>query len=270
LGEKSKGYLLLIGGAEDKSDECDILKKVVSLSGERQACLTILTVATTKQEKVGEEYVKLFSRLGVKDVVAIDIKNRQDAQKDYIIERIENSTGIFFTGGDQLRITSLIGGSRIYNAICDAYKRGVIICGTSAGASAMSDTMIVEGEANASPSGSLINMAPGIGLLEEVVVDQHFAQRGRIGRLLTVVASNPYVLGVGIDEDTAILVDSKAVFTVEGSGTVTVIDGSSIDYTNVSELAPGEPLAIFNAKIHVLSPGTSFDLDSRRPFINEA
>ncbi|NLZ53357.1 MAG: cyanophycinase [Thermoanaerobacteraceae bacterium] len=270
MGEKSKGYLLLIGGAEDKSKECDILQKVVSLSGESQACLTIITVATMKPKKVGEDYVRLFSRLGVKDVVAIDIKNRQDAQKDHIVERIEKSTGIFFTGGDQLRITSLMGGSKIYHAICDAYKRGVIICGTSAGASAMSDTMIVDGDGNESPGGSLINMAPGIGLLEEVVVDQHFAQRGRIGRLLTVVASNPYVLGVGIDEDTAILVDSKAVFTVEGSGTVTVIDGSCIDYTNVSELAPGEPLALFNAKIHVLSPGTSFDLSTRRPLINES
>ncbi|MCG1011966.1 cyanophycinase [Tepidanaerobacter sp. GT38] len=269
MGEKSKGYLLLIGGAEDKSEESDILRKVVSLSGERGACLTILTVATKEPEKVGETYVKLFSRMGVKDVTAIDIKDRQDAQKDYIIERIEKSTGIFFTGGDQLRITSLIGGSRIYHAICDAYKRGVIICGTSAGASAMSDTMIVDGDGNESPSGSLINMAPGLGLLEEVVVDQHFAQRGRIGRLLTVVASNPYVLGVGIDEDTAILVNSKAVFTVEGSGTVTVIDGSDIDYTNVSELAPGDPLALFNAKIHVLSPGTSFDLSSRRPVFNK-
>lgn len=268
MGEKAKGYLILIGGAEDKSKEGEILQKVVTLSGEEEACLTILTVATKEPEKVGEAYVKIFTRLGVKDVEAIDIKNRQDAQKDHIIERIEKSSGIFFTGGDQLRITSLIGGSRLYHAIFEAYKRGVIVCGTSAGASAMSATMIVEGDGNESPGGNIINMAPGLGLLEEVVVDQHFAQRGRIGRLLTVVASNPHVIGVGIDEDTAILVDPKAVFTVEGSGTVTVIDGRAIDYTNVSELMPGEPLALFNAKIHVLSPGTSFDLTSRRPIIS--
>lgn len=268
MGEKSKGYLLLIGGAENKSDGCRILEKVVELSGRREACLTVITVATAKPERVGEDYVKLFSRLGVEDVVALDIKTRQEAKKDYIAERIQKSTGIFFTGGDQLRITSLLGGSRIYHALHDAYKRGVVLCGTSAGASVMSDTMIVEGGGNETPGGSLINMAPGMGLLEEVVVDQHFAQRGRIGRLLTAVACNPYVLGVGIDEDTAILVNPEAVFTVEGSGTVTVIDGSVIDYTNVSELAPGEPLALFNAKIHVLSPGTGFDLRTRRPSQN--
>ena len=270
LGEKSKGYLLLIGGAEDKNRDCKILEKVVNLSGESKACLTVITVATTRPEQVGGDYVRFFSRLGVKDVVALDIKTRQEAQKDYIAERIEKSTGIFFTGGDQLRITSLLGGSRFYHDLHDAYKKGVVLCGTSAGASVMSDTMIVEGDGNQTPAGSLINMAPGMGLLEEVVVDQHFAQRGRIGRLLTAVACNPYVLGVGIDEDTAILINPKAVFTVEGSGTVTVIDGSAVEYTNVSELAPGEPLAMFNAKIHVLSPGTSFDLSTRRPFPEES
>lgn len=266
MGEKSKGYLLLIGGAEDKKDRCEILEKVVELSGKRNACLTVITVAAAKPEQVGEDYVRLFSDLGVKDVVALDIKTRQETQREDIVKRIEKSTGIFFTGGDQLRITSLLGGSRFYHALYDAYNSGVVLCGTSAGASVMSDTMIVDGDGNETPGGSLINMAPGIGLLEKVVVDQHFAQRGRIGRLLTAVACNPYVLGVGIDEDTAILVNPKATFTVEGSGTVTVIDGSAIDYTNVSELAPGEPLALFNTKIHVLSPGTSFDLSTRRPF----
>lgn len=270
LGEKSKGYLVLIGGAEDKNHECGILEKVVELSGKGEACLTVITVATVRPERMGEEYVKLFSHLGVEDVAALDIKTRKEAEKDHILERIEKSTGIFFTGGDQLRITSLLGGSRFYHALHDAYKRGVVLCGTSAGASAMSDTMIVEGDGNETPGGSMINMAPGMGLLEEVVVDQHFAQRGRIGRLLTAVAYNPYILGVGIDEDTAVLVNPKAVFTVEGSGTVTVIDGSFIEYTNVSELAPGEPLALFNAKIHVLSPGTSFDLNTRRPFLKES
>ena len=265
MGEKSKGYLILIGGAEDKSEECDILKRLVELCGMREACLTVITAATEKPAQVGKDYVRIFSRLGVKDVEAIDIKTRKEAQEEYIVNRIEKSTGIFFTGGDQLRITSLLGGSRVYRALNDAYKKGVVVCGTSAGASVMSDTMIVEGQGNEPPSGSGMNMAPGMGLLKEVVIDQHFAQRGRIGRLLTAIAYNPYILGVGIDEDTAILINPEAVFTVEGSGTVTVIDGSDIDYTNVSELAPGEPLALFNARVHVLSPGTSFDLYSRLP-----
>ncbi|MDD4568617.1 MAG: cyanophycinase [Tepidanaerobacteraceae bacterium] len=265
MGEKSKGYLLLIGGAEDKNQECDILQKVVKLSGNREARLTVLTAATAKPGQIGEDYVRVFSRLGAKDVIALDIKSRKEAQKDYIVERIGKSTGIFFTGGDQLRITSLLGGSRVYQALYDAYRKGVVVCGTSAGASVMSDTMIVGGDGNETPGGRGINMAPGMGMLEEVVIDQHFAQRGRIGRLLTAVAYNPYILGVGIDEDTAIIINPEAVFTVEGSGNVTVIDGSTIDYSNVSELSPGEPLAIFNAKIHVLSSGTSFNLHARVP-----
>ena len=265
MGEKSKGYLVLIGGAEDKKNKCDILKKVVGLSGKEKAHLTVITAATVKSQEVGQDYVRVFTNLGVKDVVALDIKSRQDAQQNHIVERIEKSTGIFFTGGDQLRITSLLGGSPVYHALHKAYKKGVLLCGTSAGASAMTATMVVGGDDNETPGGSSLNMAPGLGFLEEVVVDQHFAQRGRIGRLLVAVAYNPHILGVGIDEDTAILVNPEAVFTVEGSGTVTVIDGSCIDFTNVSELTPGEPLALFDAKIHVLSPGTSFDLNTRCP-----
>lgn len=265
MGEKVRGYLMIIGGAEDKGEECVILKKVVELSVGEGARLTVITAAAEEPREVGETYIKIFSRLGARHVEALNIETRQEAYSGDIVDRILNSTGIFFTGGDQLRITSLLGGSPVYSALHEAYKNGVLVSGTSAGASAMSDMMIVGGDGDAAPRGNSISMAPGMGLLEEVVIDQHFAQRGRIGRLLLAVAQNPYIIGVGIDEDTAILVDPGAVFTVVGSQTVTVVDGSAVDFTNVSEISPGQPLSLFNARLHVLSSGKGFDLKNRRP-----
>lgn len=267
MGEKSQGHLIIIGGAEDKDNECTILKKVVELSGKRESKITIITAASQDPVELGHTYIKVFKKLGVEDVVALDISSRLEAQRQDITDRILNSTGIFFTGGDQLRITSILGGSRVYHALHSVYKRGVLIAGTSAGASVMSDTMIVGGDGDEAPKGNAINMAPGMGLLEEVVIDQHFAQRGRIGRLLLAVAQNPHVIGVGIDEDTAILVNPDATFSVIGSQTVTVVDGSSVEFTNVSELKVGDSLSMLGAKIHVLSGGNKFNLQTREPIL---
>lgn len=266
MGEKVRGHLMIIGGAEDKERECAILKKVVELSGGEKASITVITAAAQNPREVGQSYIKIFEKLGVRDAVALNIETRKEACRGEIIDRIASSTGIFFTGGDQLRITSLLGGSPVYHALHAAYNNGVLIAGTSAGASAMSDIMLIGGDGDQAPKGNAISMAPGMGLLEEVVIDQHFAQRGRIGRLLLAVAQNPYVLGVGIDEDTAVLVNPDATFTVVGSQTVTVVDGSDIEYTNVSELSPGEPLNLFGARIHVLSSGAGFNLKTRQPF----
>ncbi|TYP51654.1 cyanophycinase [Thermosediminibacter litoriperuensis] len=269
MGEKVKGFLMVIGGAEDRRGERKILKKFIEISGGRDARLTVITAAAQDPQRVGADYVEIFSELGVHDVQTLNIESRREADREEIADRILNSTGIFFTGGDQLRITSLLGGTRVYIALHRAYREGVVVAGTSAGASAMSDTMIIGGSGDQAPKGSTVSMAPGLGLLEEVVVDQHFAQRGRMARLLLAVAQNPYILGVGIDEDTAILVSPDGKFQVIGSNTVTVVDGSIVDFTNVSELGSGEPLAMFNARIHILSPGFGFDMKNRKPLKDE-
>lgn len=266
MGEKVRGHLMIIGGAEDKERKCDILKKVVELSGGEKASITIITAAAQNPREVGQNYINIFEKLRVRDAVALNIETRQEAFREEIVDRIVSSTGIFFTGGDQLRITSLLGGSPVYYALHVAYDNGVLIAGTSAGASAMSDIMLIGGDGDQAPKGNAISMAPGMGLLEEVVIDQHFAQRGRIGRLLLAVAQNPYILGIGIDEDTAVLVNPDATFTVVGSQTVTVVDSKEVEYTNVSELSPGEPLNLFGARIHVLSSGAGFNLKTRQPF----
>ncbi|MCR4430215.1 MAG: cyanophycinase [Tepidanaerobacteraceae bacterium] len=257
---------MIIGGAEDKDGECIILKKVVELSGGAKARIAVITAAAKDARRVGESYGAVFKKLGAGDIDIVNIETRKDAFRGEIIDSIADSTGIFFTGGDQLRITSLLGGSLVYHALHAAYDNGVLIAGTSAGASAMSDIMLVGGDGDQAPKKNAISMAPGIGLLEEVVIDQHFAQRGRIGRLLLAVAQNPYVLGVGIDEDTAVLLNPDATFAVVGSQTVTVVDGMDAEYTNVSELSPGEPLNLFGARIHVLSSGARFNLKTRKPF----
>lgn len=262
MSEHIEGKLLIIGGAEDKKGEQKILKCFVKEAGGRESIITVLTVATEYPRETGKEYEKLFTRLGAKEVHVIDIPDRTAANASGFMGQIENTTGVFFTGGDQLRITGLLGGTCLGRLLQGLYEKGVMIAGTSAGASAMSDTMIVGGEAG-SPKKDELTMAPGLGLLRSVVIDQHFAQRGRIGRLLAAVAQNPYVLGLGIDEDTAVLVEADGKFTVLGSQTVTVVDAAISEANNVSESVPGQALVLTPVLTHILPDGYRFDLINR-------
>jgi cyanophycinase len=263
MGEKARGNLLIIGGAEDKHGKSKILKKSVEIIGGSSAKLVILTTATEYPEEVGEEYRKLFIKLGVNSIEVLNINSRDDANLDTTANIIKNSSGIFFTGGDQLRITSILGGTKAYTAMQEAFGSGTVVIGTSAGASVMSSNMIVEGDDNGPARKCTLKMAPGAGLIEEVIIDQHFHQRGRIGRLLCGVAENPNILGIGIDEDTAIRVFENGRFEVIGTNSVTVIDGRTIKSSNVSELKPDEILAISNVTLHVLTEGYGFDMKKR-------
>ncbi|HHW32043.1 MAG TPA: cyanophycinase [Clostridiaceae bacterium] len=263
MKEKVKGNLLVIGGAEDREGECRILKYFVEISGKEKARLAILTTANENPDTAGKEYFEIFKNMNVEDIQILNIHHRDDANYYDYVEIINNATGIFFTGGDQLRITSILGGTKVHDALYNSYQRGVTIAGTSAGASVMSSTMIIEGDSNDPARKCTLKMAPGLGLLEEVIIDQHFHQRGRIGRLLCSVAENPYMLGVGIDEDTAIRVYPDGYFIVIGSNSVTVVDGKSIKTSNVSELQPDEILAISNITLHMLPEGYGYDLRSR-------
>lgn len=265
LEEKLKGNLIIIGGAEDKKGEKEILKEVCSKIDKENEKLIIATIATELPKEVGAEYTDIFKKLGVKNIDILDIAQRDDACRESNVALIKNASLVFFTGGDQLRITSLVGGTPLYDALKQSVENGCVFVGTSAGASVVSDTMIITGEDEESPKKWTLKMSPGLGLIKDVIIDQHFAQRGRIGRLLTGVAENPESLGIGIDEDTAIMVNPKAEFQVIGSGAVYVIDGSSISYTNVSEQYPEEVLSMFDIKMHVLKCGDKFALSERRP-----
>ena len=261
-GEVS-GYLIIIGGAEDKKGECSILKQAPEMLGEKQS-IAVLTTASQQGRESGIEYRAVFEELGAKRVDVLDVNTRKEANSPEICRILREADCIFFTGGDQLRITSILGGTECHRVIKEVYSKGGIIMGTSAGASAMSATMIVKGEDNEPSRKCTLKMAPGLDLLEGTIIDQHFDQRGRFGRLLTGVAENPGVLGVGIDEDTAIKLYPDMHFEVIGTNAVTVIDGTGIESSNVSELAQNELLAIVGATVHTLPQGYGFDLNKRK------
>ena len=261
----ASGSLLIIGGHEDKTGDCLILRKFTEMAGGRDSRIVIIATATGQPRTVGSEYRELFSSLGAADVHIMAVANRETANRKEQAEVIKSASGIFFTGGDQLRLTSILGGSAVDAALRAVFKQGAVIAGTSAGASVMSETMIVGGHSNDSPKKSSLSMAHGMGFLSEGVVDQHFAQRGRINRLLAAVAQNPHVLGIGIDEDTALVVGPDRVCTVIGSQTVTIIDGKNILYSNISESNRSQPLAISNVLLHILPAGFGFDLNLRLP-----
>ena len=265
MSEKVVGNLIIIGGAEDKVGDKEILKKVVSCINREKDMILIATIATEYPEKSFKNYEKAFKSLGVKNIEKLDIKCRADAYVTENINLVKRCSVLFFTGGDQLRITSILGGTPINEAIKSLCKSKASIVGTSAGASVMSDTMIIEGKDDESPRKCTLKMSPGLGLVKNIMIDQHFAQRGRLGRLLTGIAQNPEVLGIGIDEDTAIIVSDEGIAEVVGSGAVYFVDGSSIRYSNVSEQYSNEVLSMFNVKLHVLKEGNKFNLLKKAP-----
>ncbi|KGK90676.1 MULTISPECIES: cyanophycinase [unclassified Clostridium] len=265
MEERIKSNLIIIGGAEDKEGDKNILKEVCSHIDKDKDELLIATVASGVPEELGDQYKYIFSGLGVKNIAILNVKERKDAYDDYHVNLISRASIVFFTGGDQLRITSLIGGTPLYRMMKKRYEEGCMFVGTSAGASVMSDTMIVTGPEEESPRKCTLKMAPGLGLIKGVIIDQHFAQRGRIGRLLVGISENPESIGIGIDEDTAIIVNREAQFSVIGSGAVYVIDGSEITKTNVSEQNPDEILSICNIKMHILKKDDKYDLNRRTP-----
>ena len=266
-GRPRFGTLVIVGGHEDKDGERVIHRALVHCLG--GGALAIATVASEQPDALWREYAALFRKLGVADVRHLAIASRAEADAPEAMAALDGVRGVFFTGGDQLRITGLLGGTLTAERIRDVYETGGLVGGTSAGASVMSVTMLVSGAAEESHRlGGSLRMAPGLGLLPDVIVDQHFAERGRIGRLLGAVAQNPTVLGVGVDENTAVLVEGAPGalrFRVVGEGGVFVIDGQGASYTNVSEEEEHRTLSLFGVRLHVLSQGDEFDLASRTP-----
>jgi cyanophycinase len=258
---KSAGELIIIGGHEDKGPDPEILKVVAERV--EKGMLLIATLASAAAKEQWDEYRKLFGKLGVKKLEHLDIETRAESADDRRAELIKQARLIFFTGGDQLRITSSFGGSKLCDLMRQKHAQGMPVAGTSAGASVMSETMLVAGpgDDSAKPADAL-RMAPGLGLIQEIVIDQHFAQRGRISRLLVAVAQNPRLLGVGIDEDTAIVATDHS-FEVIGAGAIYVINGLSITYTNLSESQPDVTTSVHGVRLDVLSRGDRYDLANR-------
>ena len=254
---------MVIGGAEDKLRNKVILTRFIQLAGGDQARIVVISTASSLGEAATDLYRQLFSQLGANVVSGLRPLTREEANDPSMATALEDATGIFLTGGNQLRLSSVVGGTKLGAAILAAHERGVVVAGTSAGASAVSTHMVAFGASGATPKHRMVQISAGLGLLNGVVVDQHFEQRTRLGRLLAVVAQSPSLVGLGLDEDTAAIVDAGQTLEVIGKGAVTIVDGSQV-VTDAFNTKGYRPMMVSGAILHSLPAGQRFDLTARR------
>jgi cyanophycinase len=267
-GRARMGRLLVIGGAEDPDEKhlC-ILPHLVKLAGGKNARVMVCSSPSENPREKVRTYEKLFEKIGVAEVIPAAITERNEASAPEVLEGLERATAVFFTGGDQLRLTALMAGSQMCERIRERlYGDGLVVAGTSAGAAAMSGVMIIGGRNDGTVRRSDVSLAPGLGYWRDTVVDTHFNQRGRPNRLFTIFAHNPQVLGVGIDENTAIEVEPGAAFRVIGEGAVMVL-GGRVSHTNAPSAGDEDTLALTDAVVHILPDGYGYDLVEGRPLL---
>jgi cyanophycinase len=256
------GTVIVIGGAEDKVRDRVILARFAQLAGGPDARIAVIATASSFGMEAAERYKAIFTELGAREVFPLNTTTRAQANDEHAASLIGQSTGIFMTGGNQLRLSSMLGGTRLATAIMERFREGAVVAGTSAGASAVSSHMIAFGASGATPKHRMAQIAAGLGLLPGVIVDQHFQQRNRLGRLLSLIAQNPMLLGLGVDEDTAGVVGPDQVMEVIGRGSITVVDGAGSD-TDAWEIRGHRPLMISGVVLHSLPAGYRFDLRRR-------
>jgi cyanophycinase len=257
------GHLVIIGGAEDRQGPKEILSRVAEVSEGEKGHVVLLTTASevaakdAKAEKEFREiYEPAFKECGMGRVTPLSVFTRQAANDPANIEAIEKSTCVFMSGGSQERLTSILAGTEMCAALHRGFRtRGLTIAGTSAGASVMSEHMLLGGSSDSLPRKRAVPVAAGLGFLYQAIIDQHFTERQRIGRLLSVIAQNPFLIGIGIDEDTALIVHPGVSMEVVGNGAVTLVDGRSMIYSNINEVREGDVLAMSNIQLHLLPAG---------------
>ena len=261
--DRKRGWIVPVGGAEDKEGRAEILRRFVTLSGGQEARIAVIPTAS-QLENTGRKYEGIFRDLGAKEAIAIPYRVREDAEREDWLAALESASGIFLTGGNQLRISTVLGGTVVAKTIRRLNARGVAVGGTSAGAAILSEHMIAYGSEGATPRAGMATLAPGFGMTNRVVIDQHFRQRDRIGRLLTALAYNPFAVGLGLDEDTAAFIDPEDTVHVLGAGAITIVDPSQIEHSSISSAEVGEPICMTGVRIHVLPTGGRFDLHTRK------
>jgi cyanophycinase len=279
--EIPKGKLISIGGAEDKGTDLEqgfmqrnrlnffelgILKRIVDEVGGTDKRIEVITTASSIPEEVGDNYVGAFGKIGCVNIGIMPIRNRQDAAQQDYIDRIKSCDGVMFSGGDQLRLTSIFGGTEIYQILHDRLNNEseFVIAGTSAGAMAMSNTMIYQGKSDLAHLKGEVKITTGLAFVANVIIDSHFDKRGRFNRLAQAVASNPQCTGIGLGEDTGVVITKGNQLEVVGSGAVVIVDGKDIQHSNITDISEGSPISIEGLKVNILVKGNGYLLKERR------
>jgi len=259
----TRGWIVPVGGAEDKEQDAVILRRFIEVSGGSEARIVIIPTASRLPD-TGPRYERIFRNLGARSATSLPFEDRADAERDDLLDLLEQATGVFLTGGNQLQLSTILGGTPVAKAIRRLNARGVTVGGTSAGAAILSEHMIAFGQGGATPRAGLASLAPGFGLTNRFVIDQHFRQRDRLGRLLSVLAFNPFAVGIGLDEDTAAFIDPDDVIHVEGAGAITIVDVSRLEYSSMGHAQSGQTLCLTGIQLHILTPNGTYNLHTRK------
>jgi cyanophycinase len=257
-----RGWIIPIGGAEEKENSPQILRRFVELCGGEAADIAVIPTASLARG-TAPRYESIFSEMGAQRVASLDFDTRRDAEEPSRLERLRQASGVFFTGGNQLRLSTLIGGTPVAKAVRQMNAAGVPVAGTSAGAAFLCEHMIAFGDEGSTPVAGSVRLAPGLGLTNRFIIDQHFRQRDRLGRLLTALAYNPFAVGIGLDEDTAAFISPDNTVQVEGSGGITVVDAAEVQFSSMDTTEEGRPVCLLGLKLHILAQGATFNLNSR-------
>ncbi len=257
------GRLVAIGGNEDKANDLVVLKRVVQEVGKADYKVAVVTTASEDPKQRGKDYRQVFTKLGASGIEILDITNRAQANDAKHSEPLKDVDLIFFTGGNQLRLTTILGGSKLLQAIRRRLEKGALIAGTSAGAAVFSDTMIYEGKSEEGLFKGRVLITSGFGFVKNIIFDTHFMARGRIGRLIQTVTTNPTCIGVGIGEDSGVILKGDGTVEVVGTGQVIIVDGSDIGHSNIMDIEPGGPIAVENVRIHSLVDGYGYDFNKK-------
>lgn len=258
-----RGWIVPIGGAENKDENPRILKRFLAVAGGSRAEIVVIPTASQLRD-TGPRYQRLFGELGARKVEVVDFDSRGDCSESGRLDRIERASAIFFTGGNQLRLSTILGGTPAAQRIRACNAAGVTVGGTSAGASILSEHMIAFGKEGSSPRADSVRLAPGLGLTNRFVIDQHFRQRDRLGRLLAALAYNPFAIGIGLDEDTAAFIGPDNTLEVEGSGSVSVVDAGNLDFSSMADAGEDQPVCMLGLTMHILLAGATFNLVTRK------
>ena len=262
IPDTHRGWIIPIGG---KILDQGILDRFVELCGGTDSRIAIIPTASNEPD-MGTFYERLFDKHGVVHAKSLHFEHRSDCDDRDWLDWLGNATGIFFTGGNQLKLSATLGGTPVAKLVRQRNAAGVHVAGTSAGAAFLSEHMIAYGEEGASPHAGMVTMCAGLGLTNRVIIDQHFRERERLGRLLTALAYNPFAIGLGVDEDTAAFIRPDEVVEAHGSGTLTVVDPTDVQVSSIADAKPGEPVTLAGIKMHSLSRGATFNLETRTPF----